>query len=220
MIKILAAAIFLAINFYTYYYLGSGEVIPPRVSLERFPLWVGEWKCPQRESMGAAVERNLGVTDYVLCNFIRVYSFQSVGVYVGYHEMQVRREGGGSGENMIHPPAHCLPGSGWDIIASRRVPLDISGLPGAPAEVNRLIIAKGNARQLVFYWYQERGKVIAQDWKKIILLFWDRATTHRSDGSLVRFTVPVIHGDEETAEAAFRDLAVRLVPLLPTYVPN
>jgi EpsI family protein len=220
MTKLLVAAMFLAMNFYTYHYLGTGEVIPPRVSLERFPLQLGEWRCPRRETMGPDVERNLGVTDYVVCSFTRVDSAEAVGVYVGYHAMQVRREGGGSGENMIHPPAHCLPGSGWDIIASEHVPLDLPGLPGAPAEVNRLVIAKGDSRQLVYYWYQERGKVIAQDWKKILTLFWDRATTQRSDGSLVRFTVPLIHSDDAQAEAAFRDLAAHIVPLLPTYVPN
>jgi hypothetical protein len=90
--------------------------------------------------MTTEVERNLGVTDYVICTYRNVASGDVVGMYVGYHASQVRKEGGGSGENMIHPPAHCLPGSGWDIIASRRMPLDLAGLPGARL-VNRLIVA-------------------------------------------------------------------------------
>jgi EpsI family protein len=220
MTKVFVAALFLAMNVYIYNYLGTAEVTPPRISLESLPLQLGEWHCPRHESMGPDVERNLGVTDYVICTFTRANSGAVVAVYAGYHAMQVRREGGGSGENMIHPPAHCLPGAGWDIIAWQHVPLDLPGLPGAPAQVNRLIIAKGEARQLVYYWYQERGKVIAQDWKKIIALFWDRATIHRSDGSLVRFTVPLVHSNEVQAEAAFRDLAAQLVPVLPKYVPN
>jgi EpsI family protein len=220
MTKVAVALLFLGLNFYTYTYLASEEVVPPRASFKSFPLQQGDWRCPKRESMGTEIEDNLGVTDYIICTFTRPGSYDQVGVYVGYHASQVRKEGGGSQENMIHPPAHCLPGSGWDIIASQRVALDLPGLPGAPAEVNRLIIAKGEARQLVYYWYQERGKVIAEDWKKIIELFWDRARTHRTDGSLVRFSVPVFRGDEAGADAGFHDLARHVVPLLPTYVPN
>jgi EpsI family protein len=141
---------------------------------------------------------------------------------VGYHAAQVRREGGGGGkENMIHPPAHCLPGSGWDIIDSRRVPLELPGLPGGRAEVNRLVIAKGEARQLVFYWYQERGRVIARDWQKIVDLFWDRATRSRTDGALVRFSAPIpARGDADEAERTLLDLAGHIVAQLPAYVPD
>ena len=58
---------------------------------------------------------------------------------------QVREEGGGSAENSIHPPAHCLPGSGWDLIHVETVELDLPGLPQNPAFVKRLLIAKGDA---------------------------------------------------------------------------
>ncbi len=216
--KFLAACAFLVLNFYIYHYLGSVEVIPPRTSFVAFPTEFGDWKCARKERMAPEVERNLGVTDYLICDFSAGRERPPVGVYVGYHATQIRQEGGGSGESMIHPPAHCLPGSGWDIIGSQIVLLDLPGLPGAPAEVSRLIIAKGEQRQLVYYWYQERGRVIARDWAKIANLFWSRATTGRSDGSLVRFTVPIMRGDEMTAEQEFKDLARQLVPVLPAYI--
>jgi len=218
--KLAAGLLFLGLNFYTYYYLATGEIHPDRTTLELFPNQLGDWVCPAREHMGPDIERNLGVTDYVICLFERPSDRAVVSVYVGYHASQVRKEGGGSNENMIHPPAHCLPGSGWDIIASRKVELDLPGLPVHPAYVNRLIIAKGDARQLVYYWYQERGRVIADDWRKIVDLFWDRATRRRSDGSLIRFTVPLLQGDEARAERTLQDLARQVVAKLPSYVPN
>jgi hypothetical protein len=49
---------------------------------------------------------------------------------------------------------------------------------------------------------------------------WDRATRGRTNGSLIRFTVPIRRGDEETAEAAFLDLAPYTLALLPQYVPE
>ena len=100
------------------------------------------------------------------------------------------------------------------------MPLSIPGLPQDGAKAKRLVIAKGEARQLVYYWYQSRGRVIAEDWKKIVFMGLDRATRQRTDGSLVRFTVPIVRGDEERAEAAFRALAPQIVPLLPSHVPS
>jgi EpsI family protein len=218
--RLLAGLAFLGLNFYTYYYFATAEVHPERTSLASFPLQLGDWVCPQRESMGRDVERNLGVTDYLVCVFQRAADRELVSLYVGYHASQVRKEGGGSEETMIHPPAHCLPGSGWDIIDLRRVPIDLPGLPGAPTPVNRLVIAKGDERQLVYYWYQERGRVIAQDWRKIVALFADRATRQRTDGALVRITAPIVRGDEARSERAIMDLAAQIAPRLPAFVPN
>jgi EpsI family protein len=217
--KTLIAFLFLGLNFYVYNHLASEEIHPPRRSLEQFPLQLGDWRCSQRESIEQKMVKNLGVTDYLVCTYTHA-ELMPVGVYVGYHRSQVNKEEGAGGESRIHPPAHCLPGSGWDIIASRNQPLAIAGLPQAGAEAKRLIIAKGENRQLVYYWYQERGRVIADDWRKIVDLFWDRARLSRTDGALVRLTVPIARGDEARAEQAFQSFASSLVPQLPTYVPN
>lgn len=231
--KWFAALFFLGLNFYTYHFLATDEIQPARSSFSHFPMAFGDWRCPGAERMGKDVEDNLGVTDYILCTYSKRDSHAPglivvgesghpavVGLYVGYHASQVRKAGGGIGTNMIHPPAHCLPGSGWDIIAAQLMPLNIPGLPGAPALVNRLVVAKGDARQLVYYWYQERGHVISRDWMKIVDLFWSRATLHRTDGSLVRFTVPLIRNDETFADQLFQEFAGYVVPQLPQYIPN
>ncbi len=218
MTKVIAAALFLALQYYVYNHFASVEVHPPRASFAGFPLELGGWHCDQRQPMEARVIANLGVTDYLMCSYHNALAPAApVGVYVGYHASQVNTAGGK--ENRIHPPAHCLPGSGWDIMASEDRVVDLPGLPGGPANVKRLVIAKGDQRQLVYYWYQERGRVIADDWRKFIDLFWDRARMNRTDGALVRFTVPMGR-DEAQADEALRGLATALVPLLPAYVPN
>lgn len=221
MTKLAVALAFLALNYGVYHHLATTEQTPARHSLAVFPLNLGDWSCKNPEKLDAKIETNLGVTDYVVCVFERAGDGAAISLYVGYHGSQVRQEGGGSNNNMIHPPAHCLPGSGWDIIDSKRVPLDLPGLPEAPAPVNRLIIAKGEARQLVMYWYQERGRVISRDWEKIVDLFWDRATRSRTDGALVRFSAPIaVNASPDEAEAQLLDLARQVVPQLPSYVPN
>jgi EpsI family protein len=83
-----------------------------------------------------------------------------------------------------------------------------------------MVIAKGDARQLVYYWYQTQGRVIADDWRKIAYLSLDRARSGRTDGALMRFTAPIIHKDEAAAERQIHELASEIVPRLAAYVPN
>jgi EpsI family protein len=220
MIKAMVAVGFLALHFYIYNWFAAEEVLPPRESFASFPLQLDDWKCPQRETMDDKTLANLGASDYLICEYQREDPRGLVAVYVGYHETQIRQEGGGHGENSIHPPKHCLPGSGWDIIAHTVVPLDLPGLPQRPALANRLVIAKGDMRQLVYYWYQTQGRVIAEDWRKIVYLSWDRARQNRTDGALLRFTVPIYHKDDAAAEQELLEVAGLMLPRLAAYVPE
>jgi EpsI family protein len=221
MTKTIVALGFLALNFYIYHWFATEEVVPPRRAFAEFPLQLGEWACPRRYVMDDKTLANLGASDYLICEFQRRDPPAVVEVYVGYHETQVRREGGGgAGENSIHPPKHCLPGSGWDIIGHQIVSIDLPGLPQPSPQVNRLLIAKGQARQVVYYWYQTQGRVIADDWKKILYLSWDRARSSRTDGALVRFTAPIHRQDEERADREILELAGLIAPDLGAYVPE
>jgi EpsI family protein len=218
--RYLAVALaFLALDFYVYHYFALHAVIPPRETFDSFPMQFGDWRCDKRQKLDEGTLENLGATDYLICDYYR-RDYGVVSLYVGYHATQIREEGGGSGENSIHPPAHCLPGSGWDIIHSQDVSLRIAGLPQPDAKVKRLVIAKGPLRQLVYYWYQTQGHVIADDWQKILFTGYARATRGRTDGALVRFTVPIPHGGEDPAERAFHALAESVVPILGPYLPN
>ena len=219
MTKLIVAIAFLALNVYTYHFMARKALIPPRETFASFPLEIDRWRCARNQPLDSGVKENLGATDTLICDYVEDADPRLVEVYVGYHATQVREEGGGSGENSIHPPAHCLPGSGWDIIESSTVPLAFPGVPDPNARAKRLVIAKGQARQLVYYWYQMQGRFIAEDWQKILYVGWDRATHGRTDGALVRFSIPLRAGDEEAAENAFRDLAPRILGLLPRYVP-
>jgi EpsI family protein len=220
MIKLLVAIAFLGLNVYTYHFMAKSAVVPPRETFASFPLRIGDWSCSENEPLDAAVRANLGATDTLICQYLRDGPPRMIGLYIGYHATQVREEGGGSGENSIHPPAHCLPGSGWDIIKSQTVPLEIEGLSDPNGKAKRLIIAKGAARQLVYYWYQMGGRVVAEDWQKILYVGYDRATRGRTDGALVRFTLSFGRGGDEAVEQEFHEFAQHVVPLLSRFVPN
>ena len=213
--KIAVALLLLALNGYVYWYLGSAEVVPPREQFSLFPDAIEDWRCSYRETLDDKTLNNLRVTDYISCNFYKPETTTASHLYIGYHERQTRNDESGV-VSAIHPPEHCLPGSGWDVIDSQVVPIDV----GPGGEAKRFVIAKGNQRALVYFWYHSRGRVIARGHHKIIWMFLDRARLGRTDGSLVRFTIPIQFGDEEAAEATFQEFASVVTPLLPDFVPN
>ena len=59
----------------------------------------------------------------------------------------------------IHSPKNCLPGAGWDPIHSGYAQVSVLG--GRQIVVNEYVIQQDLNKQLVFYWYQGRGRVIA-----------------------------------------------------------
>ena len=65
-----------------------------------------------------------------------------------------------------------------------------------------------------------RGRVIARNHEKILYMLVDRARFGRTDGSLVRFTIPIYNADVETAENTFEQFSQAITPLLTDYVPD
>jgi EpsI family protein len=194
----------------------QSEAVPPRQPLAGFPLEIGDGFKGRDLDMDPKVLEVLRLTDYLM----RVYAPPARGgdagaarlpiwLYVGYYESQ--RTG-----STYHSPKNCLPGAGWQIGESTTATLSLPTL--GEATINRVLIEKGLDKQLVVYWYQDRGRVIASEYEAKVMLIWDSITRHRSDGALVRFTTPVVAGVEEawTRTLAFvREAWPLLLPHLP-----
>jgi len=119
----------------------------------------------------------------------------------------------------IHSPKNCLPGAGWTPVESSQVQLEVSG--HAPFPVNRYVIAKGDERQLVLYWYLAHNRPVASEYWARIYLVSDSIRMNRSDGSLIRLSTPMLPG--ESADSAMQRLmpfATQVVPLLNRYIPE
>jgi EpsI family protein len=98
--------------------------------------------------------------------------------------------------------------------------LDIVAPNGGAAEINQILIQKGLDKQFVFYWYQDRGRMITSEyWAKIYLVL-DAITKHRTDGALVRVMVPVVDDDEETAHMRRKEFVENILPLLQDHLPS
>jgi EpsI family protein len=212
--KLVIALLFVAMNSYAYHTLATGDIIPPRDTFANFPDDFDGWKCNKRLQMDPDVIENLGVTDYIICTYLNEEREEYVEFYAGYHERQERSDSGKT--TLIHPPEHCLPGSGWDIIDTKIVPVNF----GIEGEAKRVVIAKGAARNLVYFWYQSRGHVIGTNIDRLRHLLMDRAFRSRTDGSLLRFTMPVERGNFDEADEAFHTFAGAMAGGLPRFIPN
>ena len=158
-----------------------------KTSLATFPLQLEEWT-GQDGSIEAEVADKLGFTEYVMINYQTIQR-RPVNFYVAYYASQ--RKGVSP-----HSPKVCIPGGGWEIADFSRTRVD-------QIPVNRVLIRKGLQDQIVYYWFEERGIAVANEYIKKWMLFKDALFLNRTDGSLIRVTTPVM-SDESTMDADLR----------------
>jgi EpsI family protein len=203
---LLAAAVIVAAGVYARGASGP-EHAPRRTPLAMTPTTVGAWRGQEALPLADDVVAQLGVDDYINRRYSAAGS-PPISVYVGYYASQ--RQG-----DTIHSPQNCLPGAGWQPVLSDRGTVD-AGTGAFP--VNRFVIQKGVDRQAVFYWYQGRGRVVADEFVNKGWLMVDAARLRRTDGGLVRLITPI----ESTPDAAFASLSAfgaALFPHLSAHLP-
>jgi EpsI family protein len=67
---------------------------------------------------------------------------------------------------------------------------------GRKVPINLYILRKGLDEQLVLYWYQAHGRIVASEYWGKFYLVYDALRLNRTDAALVRISLPVDHGDE------------------------
>lgn len=188
------------------------EFIPERSAFSSFPLVRNDWM-GQESAIEADVLNELNLTDYIMAEYRRGSSEQPVNFYVAYYQSQ--RKG-----SSIHSPRSCIPGGGW-VIADHSL-RSVKGLTGAEGlTVNRLVIQKGAYRQLVYYWFDQRGRTITNEYLAKWYLFLDSLMEQRTDGALVRLVTSVPQDDDiSIADERLVDFMQDFQPLLQDYVPR
>jgi exosortase D (VPLPA-CTERM-specific) len=188
------------------------ETIPARASFVEFPMRLPGWTGQSGALEGIYLEQ-LKLDDYLLADYVND-SGRHINLYMAYYNSQRKGEA-------VHSPRSCLPGGGWQMrdFDQRELPPVLVG--GRPLRVNRTLIEMGGQRELVYYWFQQRGRVIDNEFAVKWYLFWDAVTRHRTDGALVRIidSVPV-GGDVAAADRAMTDFAALIAPKLPGFIPN
>lgn len=197
-----------------------------RTPLSGVPCVVDRWSCADDTPLDRRTLAFLGVDDYLNRAYKelppegshsegRSHSAggnDAVGLYIAYYGSQRQGES-------IHSPQNCLPGSGWQPVSSTRTTIDAGG---TALPINRYVVQKGLARQVVVYWYQGRGRVVANEYLNKFWLMVDQARLGRSNAALVRIVVPAAGADDEAlqiASASADQFARALHPRLSPYLP-
>jgi EpsI family protein len=189
-------------------YLGEAHV--DRKPLKDFPQSVGSWQRTGTDQIiDDATMKVLRASDYLLRDFRRADG-QVANLYVGYYATQ--RTGA-----TYHSPLNCLPGSGWTLSEPGKATIALSD--GSTFVANKYVIQNGDYKSLMIYWYQGRGRNVASEyWGKVYTVF-DSVRMRRSDGAMVRVTVPFQGTDEAAAEKTAIDFASTASKVLPEFVP-
>jgi EpsI family protein len=189
-------------------YLGEARVA--RKELKEFPTQIGPWQRTGSDGrLDSDTMKVLGATDYLLRDYRRPDG-QLGNFYVGYYASQ--RDGA-----TYHSPLNCLPGSGWTLSDRDVVSIPLSN--GKSLSANKYVIQNGYNRTLMIYWYQGRGRAVASEyWGKIYTVI-DGVRLRRSDGALVRVTVPILRSEAAALQSAV-DLATNATSTLSEFVPD
>jgi len=186
------------------------EKIPMKKSFAEFPLKVGKW-IGVREYMEQKFIDALDSSDYVIVNY-QGPEGRTVNFYVAYYETQRKGES-------IHSPSTCLPGSGWIFNQAGEIDISTPGYNGGSMSVRRAYMQKGAYRQLSYYWFPQRGRILTNAYQLKIYNFWDALTKHRTDGALVRVITPVYEGEgPRKAEERLQGFVREIVPILNQYL--
>jgi exosortase D (VPLPA-CTERM-specific) len=191
---------------------------PERQVVERdsfvlFPRQIDGWE-GYSQSLEPDVAKVLGASDYINASYIAPGEAGYVNFFSAWYEKQTE----GSG---IHSPQVCLPVGGWEVFSIAPHEVSMPGTVYGTFMVNRAVIEKGTSRQLVYYWFEQRGRRMTNDYAAKATVVWDSLTRGRTDGALVRFVTAVLPGETEAdAEARMERLMAKVLPKLPAFIPE
>jgi exosortase D (VPLPA-CTERM-specific) len=190
------------------------DLIPERETFSTFPLIVDEWKGRDELIDDPGVLKNLAADDYFLAVYWNTVHGGSVGMWVAYYSDQRKGEA-------VHSPRACLPGGGWKLESFDDHVIKNLGPNGEDYVINRSVISQGDARQLVYYWFVERGRIQTNEYWVKWYIFWDSLTKGRSDGALVRVTtfVPDVAFMDE-ADQRLEEFVRAIQPKLAYFLPQ
>ncbi len=192
------------------------QIKPQRTPFSQFPTHLpGDW-IGQSDRLDRDVLATLKTDDYLLTNYTRNRE-PWINFYSAYYDSQ-------SGGASSHSPRTCIPGGGWTIAQIDETPITLNAADGRPAitlQVNRTVIQKGEQRQLVYYWFNQRGRVLTNELAVKWYILLDSITRKRSDGALLRLVTPVPPGEDiAQADRRLTEFLSAVAPRLSQYVPD
>jgi EpsI family protein len=185
------------------------EVLPPRAQFADFPAHLGSREATFSR-LADVYSDQLKVDDYLLADYRGAVGLP-INVWVAYYASQ--REG-----QSTHSPKSCLPGGGWEFRTFEERRLQT---PAGELRVNRAVIQNGRDRELMYYWFQQRGRMVTDEYLVKWFIFRDAIERNRTDGALVRVLAPLPTGvTEVAADRELTQFAGTLRRELGRYLPD
>jgi EpsI family protein len=157
----------------------SQEALPLAAPLETISLATPGYT-PEVQRLSEAEIRVAGMSTYAARAYRRDSLF-AFSTFVSYYERQTKGR-------TIHSPRNCLPGAGWEVMTAGTAQI---AADGKAQTVNRYVLKNGPATALVYYWYQGRGRIVANEYAVKWNLLRDAAVAGHTEEALVRIVVPV-----------------------------
>lgn len=188
---------------------GRSEIIPDRPRFVEFPERIGPWQ-GHALLLDPEIEHIIRADDYLFSDY-KGSDGQVVNLFVAYYDLQRKN-------NKPHSPSACIPGSGWNVRKFDRITYAGNNV-GWP--LNRVVIEKNSIKQLVYYWFDERGRKIANEYLGKWYLHTDAIVMNRTDGALVRLVTQIRGGETEyNADHRLQAFIRDAVPTLSEYLPS
>lgn len=192
---------------------GREELIPERSELSTFPLVIKNWQ-GRETGLEQSVLNTLRLDDYLMAQYVEPAQGYPVELYVAYYDSQ--RKG-----SSVHSPRACLPGGGWEIREFSELQVDTVGPDGEALRVNRALIGLGDSQQLVYYWFQQRGRNLTNEYLVKWFIFWDALIMNRTDGAMVRLVTPITtESGISGADSRLQQFARDIDPTLAYFIPR
>jgi EpsI family protein len=183
------------------------ESVPPAKPLEQMPASLGSWQLAQ-EGVVDQETRDLLKADDLLN---RYYTSGSRAANLFVAAFRSQRNG-----KAPHSPKNCLPGNGWTPETSDIISVDTGIIP---IQVNRYVVAHGDERDLVLYWYQSRDRAVASEYEAKFWVVMDAMRLNRTDTALVRVIVPMADRNKDAATQTAVDFVRSFYKTLREHLP-
>ena len=210
----IAVVVLLAVGAFAMSAIGNREeLVPERASLASFPLVISGWTGTEGVLSEEELQE-LKLSDYLLMNYRRPGEPAPIELYVAWYDSQ--RKGAS-----VHSPRACIPGGGWRIESLEQVEIPGALPDGLALPVNRTLIGKGQQKLLVYYWFEQRGRHLTNEYLVKWFVFWDSVTRHRTDGALVRVMTPVVDpAMVDRADQRLVEFIQAVAPRLDYFLPG
>jgi exosortase D (VPLPA-CTERM-specific) len=185
---------------------------PERDPFSLFPREIAGWS-GTTSALDPRVERVLGADDYLAAVYQSPGEAAPVDFFLSYYLTQTEGE-------VIHSPEACMPSAGWEVFSIDPVAVDLPGTRFGSFKLNRAVIQKGAEQQLVYYWFEGRGRRATSEFAAKFAMLADGMRAGRSDGGLVRVITAIGEDGVAAADARLQRFLAATVDRLDRFIPE